>query len=101
MGARGVSPSRRLLPVLGLGVGSGVVAYTLGQALNAITDVLGLVVGLRSGWWILAAGRAATGLIIVPIVALSTVLCYLDLRIRLEGLDLEVAVTERYDRVAA
>ena len=43
--------SRRLLPVLGLGVGSGVVAYTLGQALNAITDVLGLVVGLRSGWW--------------------------------------------------
>ena len=48
--------SRRLLPVLGLGVGSGVVAYALGQALNAITDVLGLVVGLRSGWWILAAG---------------------------------------------
>jgi hypothetical protein len=93
--------SRRLLPVLGLGVGSGVVAYVLGQALNAITDVLGLVVGLRSGWWILAAGRAATGLIIVPIVALSTVLCYLDLRVRLEGLDLELAVNERYDRVAA
>ena len=50
---------------------------------------------------ILAAGRAATGLIIVPIVALSTVLCYLDLRIRLEGLDLELAVAERFDRVAA
>jgi hypothetical protein len=93
--------SRRLMPVLGLGVASGAVAYVLGQALGAITDVLGLVVGFRSGWWILAAGRAATGLVIVPIVALSTVLCYLDLRIRLEGLDLEVAITERYDPIAA
>ena len=76
------------MPVLGLGVGVGVVAYVLGQALNAITDVLGLVVGLRSGWWILAAGCARQAMIIVPIVALSTVLCYLDLRVRLEGLDL-------------
>ncbi len=93
--------SRRLLPVLGLGVASGVVAYALGQALNAMTDVLGLFVGLRVGWIIIAAGRAATGLVIVPIVALSAVLCYLDLRIRLEGLDLELAVAERFDRVAA
>ncbi len=101
MGRSWALTSRRLLPVLGLGVASGVVAYALGQALNAMTDVLGLFVGLRVGWIILAAGRAATGLIIVPIVALSAVLCYLDLRIRLEGLDLELAVTERFDRVAA
>jgi hypothetical protein len=101
MGRSWALTSRRLLPVLGLGVASGVVAYALGQALNAMTDVLGLFVGLRVGWIILAAGRAATGLIIVPIVALSAVLCYLDLRIRLEGLDIELAVTERFDRVAA
>ncbi len=93
--------SRRLMPVMGLGVASGVVAYVLGQALNAVTDLLGLFVGLRVGWIILAAGRAATGLIIVPIVALSTVLCYIDLRVRLEGLDLELAITDRFDRVAA
>ena len=42
---------------------------------------------------------AATGLVIVPIVALSTVLCYLDLRVRLEALDLELAITDRFDRV--
>ncbi len=91
--------SRRLMPVMGLGVGSGVVAYVLGQALNAVTDLLGLFVGLRVGWIIVAAGRAATGLVIVPIVALSTVLCYLDLRVRLEALDLELAITDRFDRV--
>ena len=38
------------MPVMGLGVGSGVVAYVLGQALNAVTDLLGLFVGLRVGW---------------------------------------------------
>lgn len=93
--------SRRLMPVMGLGVASGVVAYVLGQALNAVTDLLGLFVGLRVGWIIVAAGRAATGLVIVPIVALATVLCYLDLRIRLEALDLELAITDRFDRVTA
>jgi hypothetical protein len=37
--------------------------------------------------------------VIVPIVALSTVLCYLDLRVRLEALDLELAINDRFDRV--
>jgi hypothetical protein len=93
--------SRRFMPVMGLGLASGAVAYVLGQALNAVTDLLGLFVGLRVGWIIVAAGRAATGLVIVPIVALATVLCYIDLRVRLEGLDLELAITERFDRAAA
>ncbi|HMK11318.1 MAG TPA: hypothetical protein VK461_07040 [Acidimicrobiales bacterium] len=93
--------SRRFPAALGIGLASGLVAYALGQALNAVTDLLGLFVGLRVGWIILAAGRAATGLVIVPIVALSTVLFYIDLRVRLEGLDLELAITERFERAAA
>ena len=88
--------SRRLLPVMGVGVASGIVAYVLGQALSALPDFAGLLVGLDVGWIILAAGRAATGLVIGPIIALTAVLCYLDLRVRLEGLDLELAIADHF-----
>ena len=88
--------SRRLLPVMGVGVASGIVAYVLGQALSALPDFAGLLVGLDVGWIILAAGRAATGLVVGPIIALTAVLCYLDLRVRLEGLDLELAIADHY-----
>lgn len=88
--------SRRLLPVMGVGVASGIVAYVLGQALSALPDFAGLFVGLDVGWIILAAGRAATGLVIGPIIALTAVLCYLDLRVRLEGLDLELAIADHF-----
>ncbi len=83
---------------MGVGVASGiVVVYVLGQALSAPPDFAGLLVGLDVGWIILAAGRAATGLVIGPIIALTAVLFILHLRVRLEGLNLQLGIADHFD----
>ena len=51
---------------------------------------------LTYGWVIDAVCRAASGLVTVPFVAAATTLTYLDIRIRTEGLDLEVDLAERF-----
>jgi hypothetical protein len=46
------------------------------------------------GWVLTAASGILTSLITMPVVAATTVLIYLDLRVRTEGLDLELDATE-------
>jgi len=102
VGAEGLGPiaamrrswrlvARRFWPVMGLSILSSVVAMLFGYALGLVPTVLSLLVGTAGlGWLLTAASGVLTSLITMPIVAGITVLIYLDLRVRTEGLDLEL-----------
>ncbi|MGK2947807.1 MAG: hypothetical protein ACSLFP_04485 [Acidimicrobiales bacterium] len=94
--------TRRFWPVLGLALLSALVATLFGYALGLLPTVLSLVVGTGGlGWIVLGAAGVLTGLITTPVVAAATVLIYLDLRVRTEGLDLELAAAEAIPQAAA
>ncbi len=82
---------RRFWPVMGLTILSSIVAMLFGYALGLVPTTLSLVIGTAGyGWLLTAASGILTSLITMPIVAGITVLIYLDLRVRTEGLDLEL-----------
>ncbi len=85
---------RRFWAVLGTALLAGLIATTLGQILGFVPSAAGLLIGLRGGWVLLAAGAVLTALITQPIVAIVATLQYFDLRIRFEGFDLEVIAAE-------
>lgn len=88
---------RRFWPVLGLSLLSGIVAALFGYALGLVPTVLSLLVGTDGlGWVLTAAAGVLTSLITLPVVAGTTVLIYLDLRVRTEGLDLELDTIEAF-----
>lgn len=89
--------SRRFWPVMGLALLSGLVAYLFSQALGLLPSVLAIFIGTDGvGWVLLAVGGIITSLITMPVVAAATVLIYLDLRVRTEGLDLELEATRAF-----
>ncbi len=102
VGAEGLGPikamrrsarlvARRFWPVMGLTLLSSLVAMLFGYALGLVPTVVALLVGTSGlGWLLTAASGILTSLITMPIVAGITVLIYLDLRVRTEGLDLEL-----------
>ena len=108
IGAEGLGPiaamrrsarlaSRRFWPVLGLALLSGIVATLFGYALGIVPTVLALLLGTDGlGWLLTAAAGVLTSLITMPVVAGATVLIYLDLRVRTEGLDLELDAAEAF-----
>jgi hypothetical protein len=82
---------RRFWPTLGVGLLTGVVAYLFDQALSSAPVLLALVVGTDGpGWLLLGAGGVMASIVTTPVVAAATTLYYLDLRVRTEGLDLEL-----------
>ena len=50
----------------------------------------GGILGGTIGWLLLGVGQSFASLVTIPVVAATTALLYLDLRLRLEGLDLEL-----------
>jgi hypothetical protein len=87
--------ARRFWPVLGLTLLAGIVATLFGYALGLVPTTVSLLVGTGGiGWIVTAASGILTALITMPIVAGTTVLIYLDLRVRTEGLDLELDAAE-------
>jgi hypothetical protein len=89
--------SRRFWPVMGLTLLSGLVAALFGYAIGLVPTTLSLFVGTDGfGWLLTAAAAILTSLITMPIVAATTVLIYLDLRVRTEGLDLELDAIEAF-----
>jgi hypothetical protein len=81
---------RRFWPTLGIGLLSGIVAGLFDQALSTLPDVLAFAVGDRAGWVLLSVGGGMSAIITTPVITAATTLHYLDLRVRTEGLDLEV-----------
>ena len=96
--ARLVRP--RYFPVLGTALVMALVSELLGLALSALPQGLAAAIGLERGWPLLALGAIAAELIVLPFVAASTVLLYLDLRVRTEGFDIEMAAVDVLDRAA-
>lgn len=87
--------SRRFWPVLGLALLSGLVATFFGYALSFVPTLLSLLLGTDGlGWLLAAAAGVLSALITMPVVAGTTVLIYLDLRVRTEGLDLELEAAQ-------
>lgn len=87
--------SRRFWPVLGLGILSGLVATLFGYAIGLLPTLLALLVGTDgAGWVLIAVANVLGSLLTMPVVAAATVLVYLDLRVRTEGLDLELEAAE-------
>jgi hypothetical protein len=89
--------ARRFWPVMGLTLLSGIVAALFGYALGLVPTVLSLLLGTDGlGWLVTAAAGVLTSLVTMPIVAATTVLIYLDLRVRTEGLDLEMDAADAF-----
>jgi hypothetical protein len=108
IGAEGLGPiaamrrsarlvSRRFWIVLGLALLSFIVESLFETALGLLPSMLSLFLGTDGIAWVLpAAIGILTQLITVPVVAGITVLIYLDLRVRTEGLDLELDAIEAF-----
>lgn len=86
--------------VLGISLLIGIVSYLLNSALSALPQGLASVIGLDAGWPLLALGGIAANLVVVPFAAAALVLLYLDLRVRSEGLDIEMSARDVLDRAA-
>lgn len=88
---------RRFWPVMGLVLLAGIVSALFGYALSLVPTVVSLLVGTSGYWWLLtAASGVLSSVITMPIVAATTVLIYLDLRVRTEGLDLELDAIDAF-----
>jgi hypothetical protein len=86
----------RYFPVMGVALLMGLVATLLSTALSALPQVIAAWDG---DWWpVLAFGNIAAEIVVMPFVAAATVLLYFDLRVRTEGLDLEMAAGRVFDR---
>lgn len=88
----------RYFPTLGIALLMGLVATVLSTALGALPQGLAAWIGYEDGWPLLALGSIVAEIVVLPFVAAATVLLYLDLRVRNEGLDLEMAAIDVFDR---
>jgi hypothetical protein len=97
----GVRRSWRLTRVrYGAILGAGILIAIVSTVLTIALSGLGLAFSIFSwGWVIDVACRGASSLVTEPFVAAATTLVYLDLRIRAEGLDLELDIAEHFHRV--
>jgi hypothetical protein len=96
---RGMRRSWRLVkgrfwPTLGIALLAGLMASVLSQVLAVVPTVLALLVGLRWGFLLLAAGGVLVSLVAQPIVTIVATLLYFDARIRHEAFDLQVIAAE-------
>lgn len=86
---------RRFGVVLGLCLLTALVDAVLSFALGAL-GALYLELGWPAGWAVNTAVASASLLVTTPFVAGVATLLYLDLRVRTEGLDIELAVAQRF-----
>jgi hypothetical protein len=70
------------------------VSFVLQLSLGLLPTILADVLGPDWGWVVLAVGNALAALIVTPFVAAAAALQYLDVRIRTEGLDLELRAVQ-------
>lgn len=84
----------RLGPVMGVVLLTAFVSFVVAQAIEAIPVVIAAVLGPDQAWPLVAAAGILSSLVLVPFVAASATLVYLDQRYRTEGLDLELEALE-------
>jgi hypothetical protein len=84
----------RFWPVMGVGIGSGLLAGVLGNILATPFSLAALAIGYRWGWILAAIGAVLPALVTTPFVSILATLVYFDLRIRNEGFDLQMIAAE-------
>jgi hypothetical protein len=78
---------------------AGILIAIVSSVLTVALSGLGVAFSFFSfGWIVDVICRAASSLVTEPFVAAATTLVYFDLRIRTEGLDLELDITEHFRR---
>lgn len=88
---------RRFWPVLGIAILSGLVMQFFAFAIEAIPQVVLWLTGADTFSWVIAGlTGAVTAVLTTPVVAGAAVLVYLDLRVRTEGLDLELEAIDAF-----
>ncbi|MEQ8717064.1 MAG: hypothetical protein RIE08_05585 [Acidimicrobiales bacterium] len=86
--------SSRFFPTLWRVLAVATVATVLGWVLPVLPVAVGLFVGFDVGWIISAIAGIITSLLTTSFVAATAVVMYFDLRIRREGMDVEMRVAE-------
>ena len=84
----------RFWPTLGIALLAGIMASFLGQVLSVVPTTVALLVGLRWGFLLLAAGGILVSLVAQPIVTIVATLLYFDARIRSEAFDLQMMAAD-------
>jgi hypothetical protein len=93
--------SRRFWVVLGVALLSFLIEILFETAIGLVPTMLSLWLGTDGVGWVLSAMVSIlTQLITIPVVAGITVSLYLDLRVRTEGLDLELDAIEAFPPAA-
>jgi len=87
---------RRYFPVMGVVLLATLIEYVLRQVLVIIPSLIGALLPDPFNWIVVAAGTAGVSLITVAPLVTACVLVYFDLRVRTEGLDLELAATRAF-----
>lgn len=89
--------SRRRGPVLGVMAVSFFVESFVGSALGTLPGLLPFVADFPGGWLVVGVGTAAVALVTTPFVALVSIELYLDLRVRVEALDIEMRMPDLFE----
>jgi hypothetical protein len=92
--------TRRYLMVTGANALATVMALIANFVLTLLPDFVAQLVGAPWNWIINAVGASLVSLLLVPAVAGVAILLYLDLRVRTEGLDIELQATDTFTSAA-
>lgn len=87
----------RFWPVVLAVLAAGFVHYVLNLMLPLLPQILAQVLGPDTGWIPLAIGNSLTNLVTTAFLAAFAVVLYLDLRVRSEGLDLQVEADQYFE----
>ena len=90
--------SRRFWPALGIILLATLIETVLQSSLAAIPMIIAVFLPSPADWIVLAVGGSAAALIATTALVGVSVLLYIDLRARPEGLDLELRATDAFGR---
>lgn len=88
---------RRFWHVLWIALLSGLVATTLSLMLPLLPLAIVSIVGFGGEQYVVGAATIAASLLVLPFVAATAVMAYLDLRVRTEGLDIQAGIGEHFE----
>lgn len=86
--------TRRYWSCFWVAICAGLIAQVLAFSFGLLPALLGSVLGETWGWIVLAAGNTFAELVTIPFLTAAAALAYIDIRVRTEGLDLELRAME-------
>ena len=75
----------------------GLMAELLGFVLGLLPSLLGYLLSFGAGWVLVAIGSVIAGVVSTTFLAAATVALYLDIRVRREGIDLQLLIPDLFE----